>query len=335
MSTLFGRQQTPEEIKEAREARRTYQDYLSTTQTKTNTDVNKKAITPESGQAILKKIQEGQTWLEKHPNANFNELLTSQDSVSVEITRILKTDAPKRKLRNILLALPLVADEGLQKKILTAEQSEKLKSLATDEETWFKKQSATATEIQFSQEELKINETIQKLLINGNEVNYVRDSLQNAAGRDTSELEAYISTQSSVLQAAKSQQVNIQEGASKIGSVFVKVLTGLIVVGFCMMCGGFAANFAIGRPIAYRVFSFFYGAFPLFAPIVLLYTIYRRIRYGSLPYYSFLIPISLETSSGWIGEHIYDPLFHWIPDSNSIQAMKEYTEALSKAVVTA
>ncbi len=331
MSTLFGRQQTPEEIKEVRQARNSYQDYLSTTQTKTNTDVNRKAITPESGQAILKEVEAGQTWLEKHPNANYNELLTNQDTVTVEINRILKTDAPKRKVKNILLALPFVAEEGVQKKILTAEQAEKLKALAADEEKWYAKSAATATEIQFSQEELKINESIQNLIVNGNEVQYVRNALQNLAGKDTSELQAYLATQESKLKAAKSQQVDIQEGARVAGNTALKVFFGFLIVAFCILCGSFAANFAIGRPPAYRVFSFLYGAFPLFAPFVLLYTIYKRLRYGPMALYAIL-PLSIEPAVSRLGKLLWYP-FYWIPDQNSIDAMKEYTDLLSKAVV--
>ena len=103
MSFIFGRQQTPEEIKDTRQQRTKYLDYLSTTKTNVETDVNKQAITPESGQAVLKKIQEGETWLEKHPNANFNEITANQDSMTLEISRILKTDKPKRIIKNTFI----------------------------------------------------------------------------------------------------------------------------------------------------------------------------------------------------------------------------------------
>jgi hypothetical protein len=333
MSSLFGRQQTPEEIKEVRQARKMYQDYLSTTQTKTNTDVNRKAITPESGQAILKEIEAGQIWLEKHPNANYNELLTNQDTVTVEINRIMKTDAPKRKLKNILLSLPVIAANGVLKKILTDDQAEKLNGLAADEEKWYSKNSASATEIQFSQEELKINDSIQNLLVNGNEVNYVRDALQNLAGRDTSELQAYLATQESVIKAAKSRQVDIQEGARVAGNTALKVFGYCILIVFCILAGSIAANLTIGRSPAYRVTSFIYGSFPLFAPFMLLYAIYKRLRYGPFTLYAIL-PLSVEPAVSRLGRLLWYP-FYWIPDQDSINAMNQYTESLSKAVVTA
>ncbi len=329
MSSLFGRQQTPEEIKEVRQARKAYQDYLSTTQTKTNTDVNTKAITPESGQAILKEIEKGQTWLEKHPNANYNELLTNQDTVSVEITRIMKTDGPKRKLNNSILALPVIAAEGKQKKILTDDQAEKLNGLAADEEKWYAKNSETATEIQFSQEELKINDSIQTLLVNGNEVNYVRDALKNLAGKDTGELQSYLATHESALQAAKSQQVDIKEGANVAINTALKVFGYCILIVFCIMAGSFVANFAIGRPPAYRVLNFIYGAFPLFMPFVLLYSVYKRLRYGRFNLYAVL-PLTTEPAVSRLGKLLLWP-FYWIPDQNSIDAMKEYKNLLSVA----
>ena len=54
MGNLFsGQKQTAEEIKQLRQAREEYQNYLSKIQTNTNTDVNGKRLTPESGRAIL------------------------------------------------------------------------------------------------------------------------------------------------------------------------------------------------------------------------------------------------------------------------------------------
>ena len=332
MSFIFGRQQTPEEIKEVRQQRKTYLDYLTTTKTNVDTDVNKQAITPESGQAILKKIQEGETWLQKHPNANFNELTANQDSVSLEISRILKTDKPKRAVKNIVLSLPVIAAEGIQQKALTAEQGEVLKEIAANTDTWYKKKSETATEIEFSQEQLKIKDTIQSGLVQQDAVKYVQDKLTLAVNQNTSTLESQIAKQEASMLALQSQTVDVKDGVSAGLSTARKVFIGVILTLFFLMCGSFAANFAIGRPPAYRVLYFCYGAFPLFAPFVLLYTIYKRLRYGSFPYYAGL-PITVEPATSRIGQWIYNPLFHWIPDHNSIQAMKEYTESLSKVVV--
>ena len=332
MSFIFGRQQTPEENKENRQQRKTYLDYLTTTKTNVETDVNKQAITPESGQAVLKKIQEGETWLEKHPNANFNEITANQDAVTLEISRILKTDKPKRVIKNIILALPVIAAEGKQQKILTAEQGEVLKEIAANTDKWYKKQSESATEIEFAQEQMKIKDTIQSGLVQQDAVKYVQDKLTPAVNQNTSTLESQIANQEASILAVQSQNVDVKEGASVGISTAKKVFIGLILTFFFLMCGSFAANFAIGRPPAYRVLYFCYGAFPLFAPIVLMYAIYKRLRYGSFPLYSAL-PIAIEPATSRIGQWIYNPLFYWIPDHNSIQAMKEYTESLSKAVV--
>ncbi len=61
--------QTPEDVAKQRQVRTEYNNYLTTTQTNTNTDVNKNAITPESGQAILVQVQSGFKWLKDHPSA--------------------------------------------------------------------------------------------------------------------------------------------------------------------------------------------------------------------------------------------------------------------------
>jgi hypothetical protein len=331
MSFIFARQQTPEEIKEIRQQRQKYQDYLSTTKTNVEADVNKQAITPESGQAILKKIQGSETWLEKHPNANFNELVTSQDATNVEISRILKTDKPKRVMNNTILALPVIAAEGIQKKTLTNEQAEKLKEIAANTAKWYKKHSATATEIEFSQEQLKLKDSIQTGLVQPDAVMFVQYNLDAASTLQTSDLEANIAKQEANLSEVKSQTVDYKEGANAAISTTAKVFLIFILVIFFLMCGSFAANYAIGRPPAYRVLYFCYGAFPLFAPFILLYSIYRRIRYGKRPLYAML-PISTEPSFTPLGRWFWNPLFYWIPDHNSIQAMKEYTESLAQVV---
>ncbi len=331
MSFIFGRQQTPEEIKEIRQQRKSYQDYLRTTKTNVEADVNKQAITPESGQDILKKIQESETWLEKHPNANFNELTANQDAANVEISRILKTDQPKRVMKNTILALPVIAAEGIQQKTLTSEQAEKIKEIAVNTDKWYKKQSSSATEIQFSQEQLKLKDSLQTALVQADVVKYVQDKLEGVRTLQTSALESQLATQEANITALQSQKVDIKEGA-KVGlSTLAKVFIGLTITFFFLMCGSFAANYAIGRPPAYRVLYFCYGAFPLFAPFILLYSIYRRIRYGKRPLYAML-PISTEPSFTTFGKWFWNPLFYWIPDHNSIQAMKEYTESLAQVV---
>lgn len=331
MNSLFGRQQTPEEIKETRQQRKTYLDYLRTTKTNVETDVNRQAITPESGQAILKEIQQGETWLEKHPNANFNEVTANQDSVTLKISRILKTDKPKRIVKNTVLILPVIAQEGIQQKALTAEQGEALKEIAANTDKWYKKQSTTATEIEFAQEQLTIKDTIQSRLVQPDAVKYVQEKLAVAEKQNTSTLESQIATQEANLAMIQSQQVDVKEGISSGISTFMKIFVGTLLVIFFLFCGSLAANFAIGRPPIYRVLNFCYGAFPLFSPFVLLYAIYRRIRYGLFPLYAAL-PISVETMSGKFGEWFYNPLFTWLPDHNSVQAMKEYTQSLSQVV---
>ena len=104
-----------------------------------------------------------------------------------------------------------------------------------------------------------------------------------------------------------------------------------MIITLCLLSGSFAANFAIGRVPAYRVLYFLYGCIPIFTPLVLLYTIYKRIKDGRIPVYTML-PISIDPATTRLGRLLWRP-FYWIPDQQAIDAFKHFNDSLLSQVV--
>lgn len=331
MGNLFSgqKQQSAEEIKQLRQAREDYQNYLSKIQTNTTTDVNGKRLTPESGQAILGQVQKAYQWLQKHPNANLSEIMSSYDATSVEVKRIMTTDAPKRELLNIITTIPVVADQFKTDKRIDATQYEKLKALATQEDKWYKKNSATATSIDISQELLKLNDTIVTILPEKDVRDLFNSELDKTKALAPSDLTSLIAKAEADIEAKKATQVDVREGADVVFETAMKVFFGSILIAFCIAAGSLAANFAMSRPPAYRILYFLYGCIPLFAPFVYLYTLYKRIAEGPISYYGIL-PLSVEPGITRLGKLLWYP-FYYVPDNKAVEsfdAFKASVEAI-------
>lgn len=327
MLGLFGRQkQTPEEIKEIRQAREKYQNYLSNLQTTTTAEVNTKRLTPESGQALLKEIKKGYDWLQKTPNANLNEIMANYEATTVEATRIIKTDAPKREIYNIITAIPVIAENLQVNKQIDKTQLEKLRTLAKQEEKWYTKNSNTLTTIDISQEIIKINDTIITIVPDSEIRSIITTEFDKIKAMPPSDLTGLITKTESDIKAKRDSQVDVREGVSTIMSTAVTVFLFTVLIAFCLYAGSLAANFAMSRPPAYRILYFIYGSIPLFAPLVYLYTIYRRISDGPMSYYGFL-PISVEPGITRLGKLLWYP-FYYVPDNKAIDAFDAFQQSV-------
>jgi hypothetical protein len=118
----------------------------------------------------------------------------------------------------------------------------------------------------------------------------------------------------------------MQEGVDIVMNTALKVFLGFLLVAFCIVAGSLAANFAIGRSIAYRILYFVYGAIPLFSPFVYLYTLYRRVSDGRFSYYGIL-PVSIEAATTRLGTLLMYP-FYYVPDHEAVKAYDDFTEAI-------
>lgn len=327
MGNLFSRQgQTPDELKQLRQARVDYQNYLQQVQTNTNTDVNTKRLTPESGQAILAEVKKGFDWLQKYPNANFSEVLANYDAKSVEIKRISMLDRPKREYYNSITALPTFAEQYHANKQIDKTQSQKIIAVAEEHKKWYSKQSAGATTVDISQQQLKLNDSLLAILPEKS----IRDAFQTDVNKtkdmSPGDLASTIQKAEIDIEKRKSQQVDVQEGVDVVLNTALKVFLGFLLVAFCLVAGSLAANFAIGRSIAYRILYFVWGAIPIFSPFVYLYTLYRRMYDGRFPYYGIL-PIHTEAATTRLGKLLGYP-FYYVPDHEAVKAYDEFTESL-------
>jgi hypothetical protein len=327
MGNLFsGQKQSPDEIKQLRQARVDYQNYLQQVQTNTTTDVNTKRLTPESGQAILAEVKKGFDWLQKYPNANFSEVLANYDSKSAEIKRISTLDRPKREYYNVITALPTLAEQYQTDKRIDKAQAQKLIAVAAEHAKWYTKQASSATTVDISQQELKLKDTIVETVPEKSIREVFQSDLDKTKDMSPGDLVSTIQKTESDIEKRKSQQVDMQEGVDIVFNTALKVFFGFLLVAFCIVAGSLAANFAIGRGIAYRILYFLWGAIPIFAPLVYLYALYRRLYDGRFSYYGIL-PISTEAAVTRLGKLLWYP-FYYVPDHEAVKAYDDFKESI-------
>jgi hypothetical protein len=319
--------QTPEDVAKQRQVRTEYNNYLNTTQTNTTTDVNTKALTPESGQSILKQLQAGFKWLKDHPTASINEIYANYDAVGSDVKRIVGTDRPKREFKNTTTVIPSIIDTFVNEKKITDAQGNSLRNLNASEISWYTQNQATATQIDFSEETIKFNDKITEIVKDADTIKAIRDKINTAKKQSTSDVVSLVLQQEVALKKRESQTVDVAKGATVALDVAQKVFFGLLTVTICILSGSFAANMAIGRHTGYRVLYFIYGCIPFFAPFVLIYTLYRRIKEGPLPYYSIL-PVSTTAATTRFGKFLWWP-FYWIPDHLSVEETDTFQNALT------
>lgn len=330
MGNLFTKKETtPAEVQQQRQTRVEYQNYLQTTQTNVNTDVNKKALTPESGQSILVVVQQAMNWLKKHPDASTNEVLANRDTTSAEITRILGTDKPKLQFKNVILALPTIAESMKQKKQLTESQVAALQQITTDTNKWFTSNSEQATTIEFSQEMIRFNDKITQAIKDATTVKQIQANLSAIKDKASSDVLSEVAAQQANLKRVQSTTIDYKEGSKTIVSVGIKTIVILFLFGICLYSGSWAANFAIGRTYPYRILYFIFGCIPFYVPIVMGYLVYRRLMDGKVHWYTFL-PLTTQGPVSDTGRFLAKP-FIFIPTSTSVDATDTF-QTLLKAI---
>ncbi len=327
MGNLFTKKETsPAEVQQQRQTRVDYQNYLQTTQTNVNTDVNKKALTPESGQSILLVVQQAMNWLKKNPDASANQILANRDTTSSEITRILGTDKPKLQFKNVILALPTIAETMKQKKQLTDSQVAALQQITNETNKWFTSNSERATTIDFSQEMIRFNDKITQAIQDANTVKQIQANLSAIKDKAASDVLSEVATQQANLKRVQATTVDYKEGSKTVVNTAIKTVLSLFLIGICLYSGSWAANFAIGRTYPYRILYFFFGCIPFYVPIVMGYLIYRRLVDGEVHWYTFL-PLTTEGPVSDTGKFLAAP-FVFMPTNNSVDATDGFQKLL-------
>ena len=323
--------QTQDELNTIRAARVEYQDSLNNFQTNTTSDINKKALTPETGKAIFSQIQTAYDWLKKNPNANMNEILSNKDACLQEISRLVKVDSSKKGFYNTIIAIPAILDIYQKEKLITSEESTKFASIISKENQWYTANQATATVIDFSQEMLNISNSVTTTFANPTAVQRINTDISQVSGMVSSDLQSKLKDIQVKQKNVENQTIDVKSSVNTILLTAIKIFMYFLIITLCLLSGSFAANFAIGRVPAYRVLYFLYGCMPFFAPFVLLYSIYKRVKDGRIPIYAML-PISIEPATTRLGRLLWRP-FYWIPDQQAIDAFKLFNDSLPLQVV--
>jgi hypothetical protein len=322
MGTYFSKEKSPEELKEIRQIRIEYQDYLNNIRSKVTADTNSKVLTPESGILVLNQVQKGFDWLKTNPNASFNEVLANYDAVQNECKRIISTDKPKREFSNFIKIIPVASEKFYTDKKIDKVASNRLKEVASEAQTWYNKNSVTANEIQFSEQRLQINNSLTEILpetvirdefkqILESGLNYAPDDLQNT-----------IAATEKAIQKKKDIIKDSSDSVTLVMGVALKTFLIGLLISFFILGGSLAANLAIGRDPIYRILYFIYGA--VFFPVPIVTAIYKRFADGYFKIYSTL-PVTQSVSDSW------SP-FIWIADNASDVAKKSFEDSLSAAI---
>lgn len=337
MGNLLSKQEAPkltdQQLATLRETRQQYLDYLSSLPDKIKQDVDKKALSPETGANIMKVIKQGNDWLSKNPNATLLEVQTNRDTSTQEIKRLLKVDKPIQRITNLLAVFPVVVQGLLNKKEIDTSQAKQLNTALLPLQTWFTKSKATANEIDFEQEEFAFMTRLKEITLSDDARETLMKELDANKDIPTSELQTELAKEKTLQDKALAQQVDLKHGADVAIKTATLVFVIFLAVVLCLAAGSLAANLAIGRPPIYRVLYFVYGALPIYAPFVLFYAIYHRIAKGPLPVYAML-PISIEAATTRLGKALWWP-FYWVPDKDAIEALQAYKNSLEKVVEVA
>ncbi len=328
MAKLFSKEPelTPAEIKEIRNARKSYGDFLSTQQQNINADVKKKNLTPETGSRLLTIIKKSQDWLKNNPNANFNEITTSRADTETQLNDERQLNFYRLIIGNAIAAAPLVLNEALKKKIIDAKMDKQFRALLKEGETWYNKNKDKATPVDFSEYGLDFGDKFKAITTDQNVINFLSQEANKYLFSDSRDTKKALAKRQQEMKRQEDSQVDIERGVNTILATGINTFFGFLLIAFLIMCGSFAANMAISRPPAYRVLYFIWGFLPIFAPFVLLYTIVRRVREGRLPMYAIL-PLSIDPATTRFGKFLWYP-FYWVPDADSTTVYREFQNSL-------
>lgn len=320
---------TPQEIKATSDLRQNYYNYMNATTTNISTLVKSNNITPETSVDISNLISTDKKWLQSNPNADFETMQSKIQTLQNSIKDLMDTDKPKIQFLNVIRIYRFLFTSQKDKGQITDDMFNKYQKILDDEEKWFKTNSKTATELEFTNEKNDLDARLQDKGL----------SAKNAADANKISKEPEANVKKAIEeQEKKEEERNKLKNAFKDSSKIVintalKVFFSFLLIVLLLLSASFSANLAISRPPVYRILYYIYGLIPFYAPFILFYTMYRRISKGPLPMYAIL-PVSLEAATTRIGKYLWYP-FYWVPDQDSVNAYTEYTKQMETMVLRA
>jgi len=324
---LFKEKKTPEEIQQAREARKNVYAYITGATANLVNAVKANTITPETSKECSSLLTAEKKWLDSNTDADTQDIVSRYDVLNDKIKTLITNDKPRLIFKNSLLVYDTVFKASLQQGKITKEQYDKLNRVITAETAWYDKNVTVASELDFNNELQKMNDDIKA---GGIDAKVVKDVAADSKKSTTELKESLVKKAEAEKKAEAARPVTFESGSKVVLSTAWNVFWTCLLVVLAILSGSFAANLAIGRPPIYRFLFFLYGMLPQFAPFILLYTLYKRFTKGPIPMYAIL-PVSIEMATTTFGKYLWYP-FYWVPDEESNKTYKEFQESLEAAV---
>jgi len=326
---LFKDKKTPEEIKAIRDARQVYYAGIKTASDGIIQASKLSFLTPETAAEMSKLIMTDKQWLKDNPNADLEDIGSRYETLVNNLSTLQDNDKIRVFFLNYLKLAENNSKLAKQTNQLTQEQYNSIKDLIKSENDWYAKNKVSASEIDYNTEIQSFNE---KVLDIGLHPDQVKD-IQESSEKSQSEVKEKILEDTKQIQKTDDSTMTYEKAGRTIGTTAFNIVFNWLFLVLRILAGCLAANMAIGRMPIYRLLYFLYGIIPFYAPIVLLYTLYRRIRFGPVHIYAIL-PLSLEPATTRIGRYLWYP-FYWIPNQMSMNAYGEFQQGLHSMVAAA
>jgi hypothetical protein len=326
---LFKDKKTPEEIAALREARKIYNVGIKTWSDGIIKSTKAKLLTPETASEMSKLLIKDKQWLKETPNAELEDIITNYENLGVNLITLQDNDKVRIFFLNYLKLLDNNYTALSKVGAITKIQYDNIKKLIKDNQTWYDKNKTSATELDYDTKIQTINDAILEIGVNPDTLKEVEETTT----KPPDEVEKVIIKDKKKLEELDNSTITYAKAGKTIGTTALNIVSNYLVIILQILAGCLAANMAIGRMPIYRLLYFIYGIIPFFTPIVLLYTLYRRIRYGPVPIYAIL-PVSLEPATTRLGRYLWYP-FYWIPDQESMNAYGEFQNTLRSMLVAA
>ena len=341
------------EIQQNMQAKQDYYNDIKNlnAQIKVSQDTN--LILPETAAVSYRLLRDTQKWLKDNPDANASDILTSRLDLLQKFTEIQDTEGSRRLILIWMATCATSSKQLLATKTITEDDDKNIQTIVESLNKWYLEKKFTATKPDFDQKAMDVNDELQTQLSNNQPaLSFIALQFQNYAKLTPAQLSSLLKQNNiivtkqtpeqkkqtdaviAVQEKHENEEKQIQKAnddpISTIQSTALNTFFTLLMYFVFILGGSLAANLAIGRTNMYRVLYFIYGCIPFFAPIVILYTIYRRIRYGPVPLYGIL-PLSIQEAETRLGKILWYP-FYWIPDDYSIEQTNKFLESLKLPV---
>ena len=350
-NNIFRSKPSPEESAQITQATKDFYSGVSAITTSIKTNQDKNIILPETASYLHKQTREATDWLKKNrKTASAQDIYGAGADLEQTVKRIMDTEPSRKIILSWMVCIAFLSEAYLNGKAITSDENESLQKILKDLNKWYLSNEYTASDPDFQEKATQTENDVKTVLATNKpqiseSIVVFASNLKTISSAELSKLltKYDIKTSTQTKEQAKQQKKNMietkkQSKYNKVANdtntdpmeVIIATATStfysLLYYAIYMIGGSLAANMAIGRSNMYRVLYFVYGSIPYFAPLVILYTIYRRISYGPVHLYGIL-PLSTSPATSPLGKIFKFP-FYWEEDDYSRQEMLRFNNSL-------